>query len=125
VYLSGRAPGGVVTLLYLPRPGLPEAPFTETGAVVSVIRGTTGQERVHKMAGPGTVIEPVAVGADRGFFFAGEPHAFAFVDANGQDRLQSLRLAANALILTRGPLLVRIEADLPKERMLAIAASLR
>jgi hypothetical protein len=38
---------------------------------------------------------------------------------------ESGRLVGNALIFQRGPLTIRLEGDLPQDRMVAIAESLR
>src|SRR5258706_473451 len=74
VYFSGRFADGKVTLLYRARAGLPEAPTTGVGLLLTEFRATTNQEFLQKMLGPGTTIESVTVNGEQGFWVAGAPH---------------------------------------------------
>jgi hypothetical protein len=127
VYLqpaSGAPSGGEVTLVYAPRPGLPAAGETGVGVLITEARGSINSEFFGKMVGPGTTIEPVTLAGGSGYWIAGAPHVFAFVDSAGNVRFETARLATNTLLINMGGTVVRIEGNLTKAQALAIAASL-
>jgi hypothetical protein len=76
------------------------------------------------MLGPNTTLEQVAVGGHQGYWISGPMNQFFFVDANGAFRNETVRLAANTLILDDGGTVIRIEGNLTKSQALEIAASL-
>jgi len=49
----------------------------------------------------------------------------AFVDAHGEVRAQTLRLAGNTLVWRHGLVLIRLEAKISRQAALRIATSLR
>jgi hypothetical protein len=77
-----------------------------------------------KMLGPGTTLDEVTVNGHKGYWIAGQPHVFFFIDADGKFRDETLRLATNTLIIDDNGTVVRIEGDLTKTQALGIAASL-
>jgi hypothetical protein len=116
-------PRDTVTLLYRPRPGLPESEQTGAGALLSQFPGRTNVQFIRKFAGPDTTIEPVQVGGERGYWVAGEPHGLLYEDPTGDVREAPTRLAGPTLVWRRGRLTLRLEADVSKARALAIARS--
>jgi hypothetical protein len=66
----------------------------------------------------------VRVGADRGVWIAGRPHEFAYLDAHGQARYETLRLAGNTLLWNHRGVLVRLEANVTRQTAIEIASSL-
>jgi len=127
VYLqppSDAPSGGEVTLVYAARPGLPAAGETGVGALITEARGAINSDYFGKTIGPGTTIEPVTVTGGSGYWIAGAPHVFAFVDSAGNVRFETARLATNTLLINRGGTVVRIEGNLTKAQALEIAASL-
>jgi hypothetical protein len=116
--------GGEVTLVYAARQGLPAAGETGVGVLITEARGSVNSDFFGKMIGPGTTIEPVTVGSSSGFWIAGTPHVFVFVDRSGEVRYETLRLATNTLLINRGGTVVRIEGNLTKAQALEIAGSL-
>jgi hypothetical protein len=66
----------------------------------------------------------VTVDSSSGFWIAGTPHVFVFVDRSGEVRYETLRLATNTLLINRGGTVVRIEGNLTKAQALEIAGSL-
>jgi hypothetical protein len=124
VYLTGARPADRVTLAYRARPGLPRAPGTRVGLLLTELRGRQDQTLLDKSLGPGTTATRVRVGDDPGIWIAGNPHVFAFVDAGGRVRGEDLRLAGNTLVWRRGGLLLRLEAHVSKARALRIARTL-
>jgi hypothetical protein len=121
VYAEGRR----VTLLYRPRGGLPESAESGAGALLTEVPGRTREEYIHKTVGPRTRIEPVLVDGQPGYWITGEPHALLYEDPDGTIVEAPPRLAGNTLIWRRGDKTLRLEANVPKSRALAIARSVR
>jgi hypothetical protein len=121
VWLSG---GGGVSLVYRARPGLPAAAHTGVGLLVQEFGGDT-QTSVNKYLTAGARAQPVTINSDRGVFISGGDHTIFYNVPNGAQVRESGRLVGNALIFQRGPLTIRLEGDLPLDRMVAIATSLR
>lgn len=122
VWLTGVGGGGV-SLVYEARPGLPAAEHTGVGLLVQEFMGTT-QTNVNKYLRAGARAEPVRINADAGVFISGGDHAI-FYNPPGDTQVQeSGRLVGNALIFQRGPLTIRLEGDMSRDRMVAIAESL-
>ncbi len=117
-------PQGEVTLVYSGRPGIPTSGQTGVGVLITEARGAVNSEFFGKMLGPGTTLEPVTVAGSAGYWVAGAPHVFVFIDSSGNDRYETLRLATNTLLLDVGGTIVRIEGDLTKAQALQIASSL-
>jgi hypothetical protein len=117
-------PQGEVTLVYKSRPGL--KPSGETGAAVLITEanGAVDTQMFGKMLGEGTTLEEVTVNGHHGYWISGQPHIFFFIDASGQFRMETMRLATNTLIIDDNGTVVRIEGDLTKAQALGIAASL-
>ena len=115
---------GEVTLVYSERPGIPVSGQTGVAVLVTEARGAVDQNFFGKMLGPGTTLEPVTVAGHQGYWIAGAPNVFFFVDANGKVISETVRLATNTLILDDGGTVVRIEGNLTKAQALQIAASL-
>ena len=120
---SPAPPGGLVTLVYQPRPDLPAVAETGVGLLLGEFQGSTDQAFLSKMAGPGTQIAPVTVAGQPGFWLSGQPHEFLYRDANGVARQQTLRLAGNTLIWEHGTLTLRLEAGVDEATALRIATS--
>jgi hypothetical protein len=115
----------IVTLLYRPRAGLPESQNTGAGALLTLIPGRTNPEFVRKLAGPDTTIERLTVDGEPGFWLAGAAHGLVYEHPSGEIREAPSRLAGHTLVWRRGALTLRLEADITKERALAIARSVR
>jgi hypothetical protein len=115
---------GEVTLVYTERPGIPVASQTGAAVLVTEARGSVDKNFFAKMAGPGTAIEPVTVAGHQGYWIAGSPHDFVFLDADGNFRDETMRLATNTLILDEAGTIVRIEGNLTKAQAVQIATSL-
>lgn len=115
---------GEVTLVYSTRPGIPVANQTGVAVLITEARGSVNKDFFAKMLGPGTTVEPVMVAGHEGYWIAGSPHDFVFLDANGNFRDETMRLATNTLILDEGGTIVRIEGNLTKAQAVEIATSL-
>jgi hypothetical protein len=115
--------GGEVTLVYAVRPGIPVAGQTGVSVLVTEARGAVDQNFFGKMIGPGTTLEAVTVAGHQGYWISGPLNEFFFTDANGNFRNETVRLAANTLILDYGGTVIRIEGNLTKAQALEIAGS--
>jgi|1186.fasta_scaffold02828_4 hypothetical protein len=125
VYLASAPAGRRVMLVYAPRAGLPRAPETHVGMLVTEFRGDQPAGFLDKTLGPGTTAEPVSVNGEPGVWIAGRPHEIVYRDSNGNVDTDTLRLAGNTLIWRHGDVLVRIEAGVSKGAALRIARSTR
>ena len=118
-------PGGRVSFVYRPQPGLTRSPQTGTGLLVSEWRATVTPV-VEKAAGGGAKLERFEIDGDRAFFISGKSHGVAWVDQNGDVGFEDQRLAGNTLLVERGDgLLLRIEGDLDRDAAVRIARSVR
>jgi hypothetical protein len=97
----------------------------EVSELVTQFPGLLHPDLIQKTAGPDTTIEEISVKGERGYWIAGNPHEFAYVDESGEPIFETLRLAGNTLLWTRGDLTLRLEGDLTREEALAIAESMR
>jgi hypothetical protein len=118
VWFAPGLPGGQVAFVYWRKdPRRPRILLTQ-------FRAEPGFQFIQKLAGPGTRIEPVTVNHEPGYWLEGQPHAFLFVDSQGQIRAETLRLAGNTLLWQHGELTLRLEGARTKAEALAIARSL-
>jgi len=119
VYVSDRATGEVVTLVWTGAGGGVEALVTQLAARVDE------QFVIHKAAGPGTTVETLTVAGGRAFWLEGAPHLVAYVDPEtGRFIEDTVRLAGNVLLWERGEVTLRLEADLGRDEALEIAGSI-
>lgn len=117
-------PEGEVTLVYAARAGIPVASQTGVAVLVTEARGAVDTNFFGKMLGPTATLEEVTVAGHRGYWIAGQPNVFFFLDADGNIRNETMRLAANTLIIDDSGTIVRIEGNLTKAQALEIAGSL-
>ena len=120
-----RVPGGELSLVYRRRPGLPPTPATGIGLLVSEFRGDLLPEYVGKIGSETTRIERLTIDGERAIWIEGAPHFFFYRAPDDAVVDRPLRLARNVLLLERGDVLVRLEADFDRERAIEIARSLR
>ena len=125
IYVDDEPSGGRVTSLYSARPGLPASSATGVGLLATQFHAAFDEDFVLKEAGPGTRVEQVSVGGDPGYWIEGEPHIVLYVDENGMNFPDTVRLAGNTLLWERGGITFRLEADFSKQQALRIAASFR
>jgi len=113
-----------VSFVYAPRPGLPPGP-TGHGALVTQLRGSLDRSLIGKGVGPGARVESVLVGDAPGIWIEGEAHFFFYRDSAGNILQETLRLAGNTLLWQRDGVLLRLEAQVDRQRALEIASSFR
>lgn len=117
-------PQGEVTLVYAARTGITTSGQTGVAVLVTEARGAVDSNFFGKMIGPGTTLEEVTVRGHHGYWIAGAPNVFFFLDADGNIRNETVRLAGNTLLIDYGGTVVRIEGNLTRAQALDIAASL-
>jgi hypothetical protein len=117
-------PQGEVTLVYASRPGIKASAQTGVAVLVTEATGRVDTNFFGKMLGPDATLEDVTVNGHQGYWIAGAPHVFFFIDADGNFRNETLRLATNTLLIDDNGTVVRIEGDLTKAQALEIASSL-
>ena len=110
--------------VYRPRRGLPTVEAGGAGLLLTEFRGDLEPDLVRKFIGPDTGTRRVRVGSATGFWVEG-PHSFGYRDANGVVRIDQRRLASGTLLWRRGPVLLRLESELPLRRALEVARSVR
>jgi hypothetical protein len=115
---------GEVSLVYGTRPGIPVASQTGVSVLITEARGAINKDFFGKMIGPGTNLKDVTVGGHPGYWVSGQPHVFVFIDAAGNFRDETMRLATNTLILDEDGTIIRIEGDLTEAQAAQIATSL-
>jgi hypothetical protein len=117
-------PGGRVSFVYRPQPGLTRSAQTGTGLLVSEWRATVTPV-VEKAAG-GAKLERFQIDGDRAFFISGKAHGVAWMDENDDVEFEDQRLAGNTLLVERADgLLLRVEGDITRDDAVRIARSLR
>jgi hypothetical protein len=118
--------GPRVDLVYRPRPGLPASGNTGAGLLVTEFRAVT-EPLIEKAAGTGATVERLRVGGDPAFFISGAPHGFAYLNPDtGEANFEEQRMAGNTLLVERSDgTLLRLEADVSRERAVEIAESMR
>ena len=121
-WLDTTGAGPIVTLVWGPRTG---ATATDgVGLLLSELPARIDTDFFQKFVGPGTRLQPVAVG-DAGWWITGALHAIAVVGADGNVRFDSVRLAANVLLWSSGQVTFRLETSLDLSHALELARSVR
>lgn len=115
---------GEVTLVYGSRPGIPASAETGVSVLITEARGKVSTDFFGKMLGPDATLDPITFAGHQAFWISGQPHAFIFIDADGNFRNETMRLAGNTLIFDDNGTIVRIEADLAQVQAIGIATSM-
>ena len=124
VTVVGRRPDAAVTLTWPPRSGLPAVRRTGLGLVINQVLGSIEEPFVKKIVGPDTKVTTLRIDGRPAVGLIGAAHNVAFRDASGEPIFQRTRLSVNTLLVTHDEVLVRIEADVPLARLVAIDRSL-
>ncbi len=127
VYLDDHpAMGPRVDMVYRARPGLPSSSNTGAGMLITQFRAVASP-LIEKSVGSGAKVERLTVDGDPAFFLSGAPHGFAYYNPDtDQTNFEEQRLAGNTLLVDRSDgMLLRIEADISRDRAVEIAESIR
>jgi hypothetical protein len=127
VYLDEHPTMGPrVDMVYRARPGLPTSSNTGAGMLITEFRAVA-EPLIEKSVGTGAKVERLTVDGDPAFFISGAPHGFAYYNPDtDQTNFEEQRLAGNTLLVDRSDgTLLRIEADISRDRAVEIAESMR
>lgn len=111
-----------VSLVYAPRPGIPESEETGVGALLTQFRSTLDQGLFKKLLDQGVELRFVSVNGMPAYWVEGE-HELLLLDEEGNVVPDTARLAGNTLIWEVGGITLRLEADISLTRALEIAES--
>jgi hypothetical protein len=125
VYLRQRSTGPMVTLLYRPRPGLPEASETGVGALLMQFPASGGVEQIVKRItmGSGSMIA-ARIDSVTGFWVTGSSELVIAQDPSAGFPDSVSRPSANVLIWEENGMVYRLELDTPMRDAVKIAESL-
>jgi hypothetical protein len=113
-----------VSLTLPPERALPEIGTSGVGLLIQEFDGD-GREAIRKYVTTSTRTETVQIGGRPGVFLSGGEHTLFYLDTTGKYVVSPGRVVGNALIFQRGQLTIRLEGQLPRDRMLELANSLR
>jgi hypothetical protein len=124
VYLGTGQLTGQVSLVWLPRAGLPEAAGTGAGLLVTQFQAGIDGGFVKKIVNDKTTVNFITMNGAAGYWIAGEPHSFMYTRA-GNSFPERARLAGNVLLWAQNGVTYRIEGPRTQEDAMRIAQSLR
>jgi hypothetical protein len=116
--------GGQVTLLWAAGEDLPATSERDVGLLLGQFRGTVDSGLFNKLISGGTVVAPISVDGNRGYWLSGEPHVFFW---EGPDGLvdDARRWVGDVLLWSDGPITYRLETSLGRDEAIRIAESIR
>ena len=113
-----------VILAWAPSDALPDTEGDGVGLLISEFRGRIDGGWVEKVIASGTTLEALLVDGARGYWIAGDPHFFRYVDERGIDVEDTHRAVGDTLVWTRDGVTYRIESSLGRDATLALAEAL-
>lgn len=129
IYRSGSQPE-MISFIYRARDGLPAAPDSSVGVLLTQFRGETDHDLIEKgllVKGidPDVALEMLTVNGQPGYWIEGSHAFFVYRDVDGQYHQEAYRLAENVLLWQQDGITYRLEANITRDRALAIAESMR
>jgi len=113
-----------LTLVWAAGPDLPETALDGVGLLVTEFRGRVDAEYYQKVTATGTVVEPVRVAGHTGYWLAGRPHFFFYVDPDGRPVDDTRRWVGDTLIFEADGITYRVESALGRDATIALAEGL-
>ena len=118
-----------IVVVYQPSESLPASPIPGVGALLSSVPARLDEGSFLKMAGTGTTVEPLTLDGDDGrtidaVWLEGSPHEVMYVGDGDEVFWETLRLATNTLLWEDSGVVYRLEAQLDRDRAVAIAQSI-
>lgn len=127
IYLRMRPEGGMVSFLYRPRPGLPDAAGSGVGLLLIQFEAPSDAIWGAKNVTDSNDVDHVYIGRLDGLWIGGTHQLLIYPDPVGALRTGSQpqsRTSANVLLWQRGPVTYRLESSMSRTEMIAIAESL-
>jgi hypothetical protein len=115
----------VVWLDSFPRGGQLSLVYGRGRVLFSELRGDLLRQYLFKFVGPYARVDRVRVDGEPGVWIHGHPHQYAYADASGKIRSETVRFAGDVLLWRRGNLLLRLEGARSKAEALRIARAVR
>jgi hypothetical protein len=125
VYVGTPPPGGMASMVYLPKPNRPAVRPGGVAALLTEFRGHLEAGFFQKLIGGGTTVEAVRVGSVEGYWLSGAPHEFFYVNPDGSVDTETIRLATDTLVWSAGGITYRFESALPRDDAVVVATSMR
>jgi hypothetical protein len=116
---------GRLTLLWPPTTGLPAIPGTSIGLLATEFRGEVDREYYEKVVGAGSIVEPVTVAGNRGYWITGDVHQLFYVDPSGNPEFETRRVVGQVLLWSDGELTFRLETALGRDDAIRLAESMQ
>jgi hypothetical protein len=116
--------GGQVTLLWATRDGLPATSERDVGLLLSQFRGTMDSGFFNKLISAETVVEPVRVTGNQGYWLSGDPHVFFWEGPDGFVD-DPRRWVGDVLLWSDGSITYRLETSFGRDEAIRIAESMR
>lgn len=124
VYLARRDDRTRVSLLYPADEAMPAIGGTSAGLLVTQFRGSVDPVLLQKLVGADVRVAAVDVGGAPGWWIGGA-HEVLYVDDTGDVTTERVRYARRTLLWSVDGVTLRLEADVPRERAVRIAAGMR
>lgn len=125
VFLNYGTPGRSLNLTYPPQRGLPRSRFTGVGLLVNELNGHAAPGFYGKMVPRDARVERFGIDGHFAVWVEGL-HLFFYKPATDNTfHIGHSRLAANALLVQRGNVMVRLEGEFDKATAIAIARTLQ
>jgi hypothetical protein len=126
LYLDRGLAGGMVSMVWSARPGLPAAGTTGVGLLVSQFDGQVNSAGFEKLVDQEVRVQPVVIAGADGWWLEGATHVFLRRSAAGEEShpVVPTRLAGDTLLWERDGLTFRLEGSVGRERAIAIAESI-
>ena len=116
--------GGQVTLVWAAGEDLHATSDRDVGLLLGQFRGTVDSGLFNKLISGGTVVAPVRVGDDRGYWLSGEPHVIFWEGPDGFVD-DPRRWVGDVLVWSDGAITYRLETSLGRDEAIRIAESIR
>jgi hypothetical protein len=113
-----------LTLVWAAGANLPETALDGVGLLLTQFRGRVDAEYYQKVTTSGTTVEPVRVDGHAGYWLAGRPHFFFYVDPDGRTVDDTRRWVADTLIWAADGITYRLESALGRDATIALAEGL-
>jgi hypothetical protein len=126
IYLDPLVAGGMVSMVWSARAGLPAAAETGLGLLISQFDGQVNPDGFQKLVDQGVLIEPISVAGAQGWWLQGATHLFLQGSGVGDEGrpVVPTRLAGDTLLWQRDGVTYRLEGRAGRDWALRIAASI-
>ncbi len=116
--------GGQVTLLWPTGPGLPATQEPGVGLLLSQFHGEVDTGLFSKLIAGGTIVAPLEVAGQQGYWLSGDPHVFFWEGSDGFVD-DGRRWVGDVLVWSDGPITYRLENSLSRAEAVRIAETIR